>query len=82
MIGVAETGSGKTAAFVLPILQAFMDKPQRLHSLILAPTRILAQQTAHVVEALGAAMSVSCTLLIGGIDLVSQAMSLGKKPHV
>lgn len=82
LIGLAETGSGKTAAFVLPILQALMNQPQPLHSLIIAPTRELAQQISHVVEALGAVVSVRCTLLIGGVDMVSQAIALGKKPHV
>ncbi|KAN0068506.1 P-loop containing nucleoside triphosphate hydrolase protein [Elaphomyces granulatus] len=82
LIGLAETGSGKTAAFVLPILQALMNKPQPLHSLILAPTRELAQQISQVVEALGALISVRCALLIGGIDMISQSIALGKKPHV
>ena len=82
LIGLAETGSGKTAAFVLPILQALMDSPQTLHSLILAPTRELAQQISQVVEALGAMISVRCTLLIGGVDMISQSIALGKKPHV
>jgi len=82
LIGLAETGSGKTAAFVLPILQALMDKPQPLHSLILAPTRELAQQISRVVEALGAVISVRCTLLIGGVEMISQAIALAKKPHV
>lgn len=82
LIGLAETGSGKTAAFVLPILQALMDKPQSLHSLIVAPTRELAQQICNVVEALGAVISVRCTLLIGGVEMISQAIALAKKPHV
>ncbi|RAK98487.1 DEAD/DEAH box helicase [Aspergillus ibericus CBS 121593] len=82
IIALAETGSGKTAAFVLPILQALMDKPQPLYSLILAPTRELALQISQVVEGLGASISVRCTLLIGGADNVSQAIALGKKPHV
>ncbi|KAI9039193.1 RNA-dependent ATPase RRP3 [Aspergillus affinis] len=82
LIGLAETGSGKTAAFVLPILQNLMETPQSLHSLILAPTRELAQQISQVVEALGSLISVRCTLLIGGVDMVSQSIALGKKPHV
>ena len=82
IIGLAETGSGKTVAFALPILQALMEKPQSLHSLILAPTRELAHQIAEAVEALGAMISVRCAVLIGGVDMMSQAIALGKKPHV
>jgi ATP-dependent RNA helicase DDX47/RRP3 len=82
VIGLAETGSGKTAAFTIPLLQALMENPQAYHSLILAPTRELAQQIAQTVEALGAVISVRCTLLIGGVDMIPQAISLGKKPHV
>ncbi|KAL4866983.1 ATP-dependent rRNA helicase rrp3 [Aspergillus spectabilis] len=82
LIGLAETGSGKTAAFVLPILQALMESPQQLHSLILAPTRELAQQIAGVVDSLGATISVRCTLLIGGMDMIPQSIALGKRPHV
>ncbi|EXJ87908.1 ATP-dependent rRNA helicase rrp3 [Capronia coronata CBS 617.96] len=82
LIGLAETGSGKTAAFVLPILQALMDKPQQLHSLILAPTRELAFQISQAVEALGALIAVRCAVLVGGMDMIPQAIALGKKPHV
>ena len=82
LIGLAETGSGKTAAFVLPILQALMDKPQQLHSLILAPTRELAYQISQAVEALGSLISVRCAVLVGGMDMISQSIALGKKPHV
>ena len=39
IIGLAETGSGKTGAFSLPILQALLDTPTRLFALILTPTR-------------------------------------------
>jgi ATP-dependent RNA helicase DDX47/RRP3 len=82
LIGLAETGSGKTAAFVLPILQALMDKPQQLHSLILAPTRELAYQISQAVEALGSLISVRCAVLVGGMDMIPQSIALGKKPHV
>jgi ATP-dependent RNA helicase DDX47/RRP3 len=82
LIGLAETGSGKTAAFVLPILQALMEKPQPLHSLILAPTRELAYQISQAVEALGSLISVRCAVLVGGMDMIPQSIALGKKPHV
>jgi ATP-dependent RNA helicase DDX47/RRP3 len=82
LIGLAETGSGKTAAFVLPILQALMGKPQQLHSLILAPTRELAYQISQAVEALGSVIAVRCAVLVGGMDMIPQSIALGKKPHV
>ena len=82
LIGLAETGSGKTAAFVLPILQALMDKPQSFHSLILAPTRELAYQISQAVEALGSIIAVRCAVLVGGMDMIPQSIALGKNPHV
>lgn len=82
VIGLAETGSGKTAAFVLPILQALMEKPQALFGLVLAPTRELAYQIAQQVEALGSIINVKCATLVGGMDMVSQAIALSKRPHI
>lgn len=82
LIGLAETGSGKTAAFVLPLLQALLAKPQTLHSLIIAPTRELAEQISRVVEILGASAFVKYALLIGGVDMMAQSIALARKPHV
>ncbi|KAK2765595.1 ribosomal RNA processing protein [Arachnomyces sp. PD_36] len=82
LIGLAETGSGKTAAFTLPILQALMEKPQPLFGLVIAPTRELAYQISKAVEALGSLISVRSTVLVGGMDMVPQSISLGKKPHI
>ena len=44
VIGLAETGSGKTASFALPVLQSLLENPQRIFCLVLAPTRELAFQ--------------------------------------
>ncbi|EMD89346.1 hypothetical protein COCC4DRAFT_195819 [Bipolaris maydis ATCC 48331] len=82
VIGLAETGSGKTAAFVLPILQALLEKQQSLFGLILAPTRELAYQIAQQVDALGSIINVKCATLVGGMDMVPQAIALSKKPHI
>lgn len=82
IIGLAETGSGKTAAFALPILQALMEKQQVLHSLILAPTRELAYQIGENISALGALIGVRRAVLVGGMDMMPQAIALGKKPHI
>jgi ATP-dependent RNA helicase DDX47/RRP3 len=80
LIGLAETGSGKTAAFALPILQALLDKPQSLFGLVLAPTRELAAQIGQQFEALGSLISVRVTVIVGGLDMVPQSIALGKKP--
>ena len=82
LIGLAETGSGKTAAFALPILQALMEKPQAFFGLVMAPTRELAYQISQAFEALGSLISVKVAVLVGGLDMVSQAIALGKKPHI
>ncbi|KAH0494558.1 hypothetical protein TgHK011_001175 [Trichoderma gracile] len=82
VIGLAETGSGKTAAFALPILQALLEKPQPLFGLVLAPTRELAAQIGQSFEALGALISLRCAVIVGGLDMVPQAIALGKKPHI
>ena len=82
LIGLAETGSGKTAAFALPILQALLDKPQPLFGLVLAPTRELAYQISKSFEGLGALISVRCAVIVGGMDMVTQSIALGKKPHI
>ncbi|TLD03552.1 uncharacterized protein PgNI_11585 [Pyricularia grisea] len=82
VIGIAETGSGKTAAFALPILQSLLEKPQPLFGLVLAPTRELAAQIGQTFEALGASISLRCAVVVGGLDMVSQSIALGKKPHI
>lgn len=59
-----------------------MDKPQSLFGLILAPTRELAFQISEAFEALGSVIAVRCAVIVGGMDMVSQAIALGKKPHI
>uniref|UniRef100_A0A023GKF4 RNA helicase n=1 Tax=Amblyomma triste TaxID=251400 RepID=A0A023GKF4_AMBTT len=82
VIGLAETGSGKTASFALPILQALLENPQRLFALVLTPTRELAFQISEQFEALGASIGVKSAVIVGGIDMMTQALLLAKKPHV
>ncbi|XP_074561792.1 uncharacterized protein LOC141818121, partial [Curcuma longa] len=82
IIGLAQTGSGKTGAFALPILQALLDTPQRLFACVLSPTRELAIQISEQFEALGSGIGVKCTVLVGGVDMTQQAISLGKRPHI
>uniref|UniRef100_T1JH31 RNA helicase n=1 Tax=Strigamia maritima TaxID=126957 RepID=T1JH31_STRMM len=82
VIGLAETGSGKTGAFALPILQAIIEKPQRLFALVLTPTRELAFQISDQFKALGAVIGIEVVVIIGGMDMLSQQLTLAKKPHI
>ena len=82
IIGLAETGSGKTGAFMLPVLHNLLKLPQRLHTLVMTPTRELAFQIGEQVDALGSSIGVQCCVIVGGIDMMPQAIALAKKPHV
>ncbi|KAH7652940.1 RNA helicase protein [Dioscorea alata] len=82
LIGLAQTGSGKTGAFALPILQALLEKPQPFFACVLSPTRELAIQIKDQFEALGSGIGVKCAVLVGGIDMVDQTISLGRRPHI
>lgn len=82
VLGSAETGSGKTAAFVLPMLQALSCDPFGVFSVILSPARELASQIADQVSALGSAMGVRVVTIVGGHDMMKQALVLAQRPHV
>jgi ATP-dependent RNA helicase DDX47/RRP3 len=82
IIGLAQTGSGKTGAFALPIIQGIIENPQPAFALILSPTRELAIQTTEQIVALGCGLGIKCCPLVGGIDHIQQAIGLAKKPHV
>ena len=82
VIGLAQTGSGKTAAFSIPILQALWDNPRPFFACVLAPTRELSYQIAQQIEALGATIGARCATIVGGMDMMSQSIALSKRPHV
>lgn len=82
IIGLAQTGSGKTAAFALPIIQALWEKPSPLFACVMAPTRELAYQISEQFEALGGSLGLKSVVIVGGMDMVSQSIALSKKPHV
>ncbi|CAK8696258.1 putative ATP-dependent RNA helicase DDX47 [Clavelina lepadiformis] len=82
VIGLAETGSGKTGAFCLPILHSLLEQPQRLFALVLTPTRELAFQIEEQFKALGSSIGIKTSVVVGGVDMMGQALVLAKKPHV
>jgi len=82
IIGLAETGSGKTGAFALPIVQRLLDDPQRFFAVCLAPTRELCVQIGEQFEAIGSGIKLQTAVIVGGLDMVTQGMALAKRPHV
>lgn len=76
VIGQAQTGTGKTAAFALPILQQIVPSVTSPQALILTPTRELAIQVAEQFERLGAYQQLRVTVLCGGQDYRPQLKKL------
>ncbi|KAI3406903.2 RRP3 [Candida oxycetoniae] len=82
IIGLAVTGSGKTAAFAIPILQSLWHAQTPYFGLILAPTRELAFQIKETFDALGSTMGLRSVCIVGGMDMMDQARDLMRKPHI
>jgi ATP-dependent RNA helicase RhlE len=77
VMGLAQTGTGKTAAFALPILQRLMAGPKRrLRSLIIAPTRELAEQIHEAFSRLGGYTRLKSVAIYGGVSKGSQIKKL------
>ncbi len=77
VMGLAQTGTGKTAAFVLPILQRLLNGPRgRLRALIISPTRELAEQTHNTITALGRQTGLRSLTVYGGVSAQPQIKGL------
>ena len=77
VLGLAQTGTGKTAAFALPILQGLMKGPRgRLRALILSPTRELAEQTHQTIGSLGYKTGLRSLTIYGGVSAKPQMQAL------
>ncbi len=73
IIGLAQTGTGKTAAFVLPILQRLMTGPRgHVRAMIISPTRELAEQICDVFGSLGASTGLRAVAIYGGVGMDQQ----------
>jgi ATP-dependent RNA helicase RhlE len=81
VIGTAATGTGKTAAFLLPIVERLAGKPGT-RALVLAPTRELALQIGEELERFGRAQHVRGAVIIGGVGMGGQVQALRHHPEV
>jgi ATP-dependent RNA helicase RhlE len=77
IIGLAQTGTGKTAAFVLPALHRLMQLPRgKIGALIISPTRELAEQTCEAIDALGKKTGLKSIAVYGGVGMDQQVRRL------
>jgi len=81
VIGIASTGTGKTAAFALPLLNRLMNEPNS-RALIIAPTRELAQQIETECRAIAKGSGLTGALLIGGSSMGLQLRDLRGNPRI
>ncbi len=82
LFATAPTGTGKTAAFAIPILQNLDLESKKIQALILAPTRELAHQISDNFKKYGAQSSVKITLIYGGVPQFRQVDSLKRGAHI
>ncbi len=83
MLGLAQTGTGKTAAFVLPILQRLTKGPLRqVRALVVAPTRELAEQTHQTIVDLGKNTRVHSVAIYGGVSKRPQVAALQRGAEI
>ena len=83
ILGLAQTGTGKTAAFVLPILQRLLQGPtRRVRALIVAPTRELAEQIHDVTSDLGKNTRLRSATVYGGVSKANQIAALHRGAEI
>lgn len=80
IVGIAQTGTGKTLAFVLPIIQKLQKGKEQ--AIILAPTRELAIQTNEMFGKVGKPLGLKTVVIIGGTPIYHQIKDLRKNPDV
>lgn len=81
VIGIANTGTGKTAAFAVPVLEKLINAPGS-KALIIAPTRELAQQIEQEFRSIGKGSGLFGTILIGGANIGPQLRDLKQNPSI
>ncbi|MBU0635594.1 DEAD/DEAH box helicase [Candidatus Micrarchaeota archaeon] len=82
IVGQAKTGTGKTAAFALPLLQLIEPQEKNIKALIIVPVRELSQQVSRELSLLGKHCGVHSTTIYGGQSINIQLSALRQKPQV
>lgn len=82
LIGQAHTGTGKTAAFGIPMVERFQVDREYIQGVVLTPTRELAVQVAEEINRIGQFKRIRALPIYGGQDIERQIKALKKKPHI
>ncbi len=80
VVGIAQTGTGKTLAFGIPMIQRL--SANKGQGLIMVPTRELALQVEKALSCIGAPLGLRCAVVIGGVSQHQQVRALKKRPHI
>ncbi len=80
LVGIAQTGTGKTLAFGVPMIQRLAQ--MKGQGLVVLPTRELALQVDEMLRQVGERLGLRTAVLIGGLSLVPQVQALSKNPHI
>ncbi|NOH98160.1 DEAD/DEAH box helicase [Vibrio sp. 99-70-13A1] len=82
ILALAQTGSGKTYAFGLPVLNSVQPNHSELQALVIVPTRELATQVSLALEPIAQSLNIRMVTLIGGQDRSEQERELALQPHI
>ncbi|MBE5729706.1 DEAD/DEAH box helicase [Candidatus Parvarchaeota archaeon] len=78
----AKTGTGKTGAFVIPIIQRILENPEPLSTIILEPTRELSLQVFGVIRSIGRPLRISTAIVYGGVGINPQINAIRSGPNI
>ncbi|MCX6723252.1 MAG: DEAD/DEAH box helicase [Candidatus Staskawiczbacteria bacterium] len=81
IIGIAQTGTGKTLAFGIPLIQQILKNPKE-KGLIILPTRELALQVDETIQKIGRGFGIKTAVLIGGASVRMQTREIYNNPHI
>jgi ATP-dependent RNA helicase DeaD len=82
IIGQAQTGTGKTAAFGIPLVEKIDKEAEHIKGLVITPTRELAMQVAEEINKIGQFKGIRALPIYGGQDILRQLRALKNRPHI